>query len=235
MRLNQPRHLRMLAGEILGEIRVILKRPRTQQPNHILPAEHLFLEQLLRDEPHLALLLGEQILALLVRLVDDALHLDVDVLGRLLGEGFLHLVPLVVVVVDVADFLRHTPLCYHEGSHVCDFAEVVRRTRGDGVEVEFLGDTATERHGHAVHELVDVHEVGVAGGEVLGVAKGALATGDDGDLEEGVGPLEVPAADGVAGFVVGDGLLLFGLEDERLLLETADDALDGGFEVDHCD
>lgn len=62
-----------------------------------------------------------------------------------------------------------------------------------------------------------------------------MAPRDDGDFEERVGVFEVPAADGVAGFVVGDCALFFGAEDEGFLFETADDALDGLFEVDHGD
>jgi len=58
-----------------------------------------------------------------------------------------------------------------------------------------------------------------------------LATGDDGDFEEGIGVFEEPAADSMAGFVVCDGLLLFGAENKRLLLQAADDTLDGLFKV----
>lgn len=47
--------------------------------------------------------------------------------------------------------------------------------------------------------------------------------------------LEVPAADGVAGFVVGDYPLFLWVEDEGLFLEAADDTLDGLLEVDHLD
>jgi hypothetical protein len=137
--------------------------------------------------------------------------------------------------VDVANLLRHAPLADHGGGHLCDFAEVVGRARGHRVEVEFLGDAAAERHGHAVHELVDVHEVCVTIGQVLGVAESPLPAGDDGDLKEWVGVLEVPAADSVAGFVVRDSLLFLGLEDKGLLLETTDDALDGLLEVNHGD
>jgi hypothetical protein len=62
-----------------------------------------------------------------------------------------------------------------------------------------------------------------------------LATGNDRDLEKRVCVLEVPAADGVAGFVVRDRLLLLGLEDKGFLLETTDDPLDGLLEVNHGD
>ena len=137
--------------------------------------------------------------------------------------------------IQVADCFGHAPFGDHGRSHTGDFVEIVAGAAGDGVEVEFFRDAAGEGHGHAVHELVDVHEVGFAGGEVLGVAEGALAAGDDGDFEEGVGVFEVPAADGVAGFVVGDRSLFFGAEDEGFLFETADDALDGLLEVDHGD
>ena len=67
----------------------------------------------------------------------------------------------------------------------------------------------------------------------MGVAESALAARDDADFQEGVGVFEEPAADGVAGFVVGDGALFFGVEDGGFLLEAADDALDGLFEVVH--
>jgi hypothetical protein len=48
--------------------------------------------------------------------------------------------------------------------------------------------------------------------EVLGVAEGSLASRDDRNLEQRVRVLEVPATDGVTGFVVGYRLLLFGPE-----------------------
>lgn len=233
MRLDQARHPPVLAAKVLVKVGGVFERPGSQQANHVLAADHLLAQEFLGNEADLLLLLGEQVLALLVRLVDDALDLDVDVLRGLLGEGLLELVLLVVFVVEVADLLGHAPLGHHHGRHLRDFAEVVARARGHGFEVELLGDAAAQRHGHAVHELVDVHQVGVASGEVLRVTEGALAAGNDGHLEERVGPLEVPAADGVAGFVVGDGSLLFGLKDEGLLLEATDDALDSLLEVHH--
>lgn len=69
----------------------------------------------------------------------------------------------------------------------------------------------------------------------MSVAERSLAAGDDGYFEEGVGVFEIPAADGVAGFVVGDCSLFFRVEYEGLLFETADDALDGLLEMDHGD
>ena len=142
---------------------------------------------------------------------------------------------LVFFEIEIADFGGHAPFRYHCCRHACNFIEVVTSARSHGVEMEFFAHAASEGHGHAVHELVDVHEVDVALGEELGVAKGALAARDDGDFEEGVGVFEEPAADGVAGFVVGDCAFFFGVEDEGFLFETADYALDGLFEVGHCD
>ena len=101
--------------------------------------------------------------------------------------------------------------------------------------MEFFADTTAKRHGHAVHELVDVHKVDVSLREQLGVAESTLPTGDDTDFQERVGVFEEPAADGVAGFMIGDGFLLGRVEDEGFLLETADDALDGLFEVFELD
>ena len=158
----------------------------------------------------------------------------IDVASRLLGEGLVQFL-LVVLEIEVADFGRHAPFGDHGRGHAGDFVEVVARAARHGVEMELLGYATGERHGHAVHQLVDVHEVGVAGWEVLGVAESALAAGYDGDFEEWVGIFEVPATDGVAGFVVGNGFLLFRAEDEGFLFETADGAFDGLFEVDHGD
>lgn len=99
--------------------------------------------------------------------------------------------------------------------------------------MEFFADAATERHGHAIHKLVDVHQVNIALGKELGVAEGAFAAGDDGDFEKGVGVFEEPAADGMAGFVVGYCASFFGIQYEGFAFETANYALDGLFEVGH--
>ena len=77
--------------------------------------------------------------------------------------------------------------------------------------MEFFAYAAAERHGHAIHELVNVHEVDIALGEELGVAEGAFATWDDGDFEKGVSILEEPAANSVAGFVIGYCASFFGV------------------------
>jgi len=115
------------------------------------------------------------------------------------------------------------------------FAEIVTCATRYGVKVQLLADSATQRHGHAVHELVDVHQVGIATGQVLCVAQSAGASWDDADLQQWVGVLEVPSTDSMTCFVVGDGLLLFRVEHKRLLLQTTNDTLDSLFEVRHCD
>ena len=112
--------------------------------------------------------------------------------------------------IEIADFVRHAPFGHHGCGHTGDFVEIVTRATGHGVEMKFLADAAGECHGHAIHELVDVHEVCVRGGEILGVAESALTAGDDGDFEERVGVFKEPATDGVAGFVVRDGAFDFG-------------------------
>jgi hypothetical protein len=65
----------------------------------------------------------------------------------------------------------------------------------------------------------------------LSVSESTLATGNDGNLQEGIGIFEVPPADGVAGFVVGDCFLFFWLEDEGLLLEATNDSLNSLLEM----
>lgn len=65
----------------------------------------------------------------------------------------------------------------------------------------------------------------------MGVSESTLATGNDRDLEEGIGVFEVPPADGVAGFVVGDCLLFFWLENEGLLFKATNDSLNSLLEM----
>ena len=139
----------------------------------------------------------------------------------------------VVFEVEITDFGGHAPFGYHSCSHAGDFIEIVARAGGDGGEVEFFADAAAERHGHAIHELVDVHEVNITLGEELGVAESAFAAGNDGDFEKGVGVFEEPAADGVARLVVGYCASFLGVQHEGLAFEAADNALDGLFEVGH--
>ena len=218
--------------EILGELLILLKRPLAQQADHVLPAQHLLAQQLLRHDAYFALLLRQQVAALVVGFVDDAADLMVDVARRFLREGLVQLL-LVLLEVEVADLGGHAPFRDHGGGHARYFVEVVARAAGHGLEMEFLADSPRERHRHAVHQLVDVQEVDVALGEELGVAESALAARDDANFQEGVGAFEEPAADGMAGFVVGDGAFFFGVEDGRFFLEAADDALDGLFEVVH--
>ena len=38
---------------------------------------------------------------------------------------------------------------------------IVSTLSGPGIEVQFLAETSTESHGHAVHELIDVHQVSI--------------------------------------------------------------------------
>ena len=139
----------------------------------------------------------------------------------------------VVFEIEIADFGGHAPFCYHGCSHAGYFVEIVACAGSDGGEVEFFADAATERHGHAIHELINVHQVDIALGKELGVAEGAFAAGDDGDFEKGVGVFEEPAADGMAGFVVGYCAPFFGIQYEGFAFKTADYTLDGLFEVGH--
>ena len=233
-RRRRRRALAPGAVEVLGELLVVLKGPLAEDAHEVVAPDDLLAQQLLGHEADLPLLRREQVAALLVGLVDDAADLAVDVLGRGFGEGLVQLLLLVVLVEEVADLGGHAPPGHHGRGRAGDLVEVVAGARGHGVEVQLLADAAGERHGHAVHELVDVHQVGVALGEILRVAEGALAARDDGDFEERVGVFEEPAADGVAGFVIGDCAFFLGIQDEGFLFETANDALNGLFEVDHC-
>ena len=171
--------------------------------------------------------------ALGVCLLDDAGYFRVNGLCGGLGKGLLDLVG-VIIEKDEADLFGHAPLSYHAAGRLGDFAEIVATAGSDCWEVEFLGDAAAKGHGHAVEELFHVHEVFIAR-KVLRVAKGGLATWDNGDFEKRVGVLEEPAADSMSRLMICYNLFLVGLKNKRLALETANYSLNGTLKVNLFD
>lgn len=169
------------AVKVLVEFFVLLKRPLAEQADEILAAEDLEAEQLLGNDADFLLLLCQEVAALLVSFVNDAANLMVDVTRGFLGKGLVQLL-VAFFKVEMADFGRHAPFSDHGGCRSGDFVEIIRSAAGDGFEMELLRNPTAERHGHAVHELIDIHEVDVSLRKQLSISKSALTTGDDRNL-----------------------------------------------------
>ncbi len=212
-------------------------RARAEDVGEVVLVEHLLGEQRLGERFEQLALLFEERARLGADGVDDALHLAVDELGGGLGVGLVEegLVLLAREVErKVADLLAHPVVHHHRVGEVGDAFEVVLRAGGDSAEDDLLGHAPAHRHDHAVHERLGGVEVALLG-ERLGVAEGGQPARHDGDLDDGVGVLAEPPGDGVAGLVVGDNPLLVGRDELVLLLQPADDAVDGALEVHHLD
>jgi hypothetical protein len=90
-------------------------------------------------------------------------------------------------------------ICFAGGG---DLLEVVRRAGGDLAEDDLLCGAPAEGHRHGVHQLGPGGEELVLRRQRDRVAQG-LTAGDDRDLVDRVGVLEVVADDRVAHLVVG--------------------------------
>ena len=127
-------------------------------------------------------LVGEQVLARLVRLLDDAADLVVDLarhLVRVVGL-LLELAPqeghrLVVAEGARAELLAHAEAHDHLLGRGRGLLEVVGGAGGDLAEHDLLGGAPAERHGQGVHELALGGEELVLGGQRDGEAQGLAA------------------------------------------------------------
>mmetsp|Transcript_52523 Transcript_52523/g.137703 ORF Transcript_52523/g.137703 Transcript_52523/m.137703 type:complete len:564 (+) Transcript_52523:392-2083(+) len=150
-------------------------------------------------------------------------------LRRRLRVGPVELLP-VLLEGEGADLLVHAVEGDLRVGQLGDAVQVVGRARRDAPEDDLLRHAPSERHAHLVEHLLAAEERNLFGQELV-VPEGRGAAGDDGDLEQRVGVLEEPAADGVAGLVVGHRPALLRAEDLALLLDAADDALDRRLKV----
>jgi len=116
-----------------------------------------------------------------------------------------------------------------------DVSSKLTSTSRHSIEMQLFTNSTAQRHGHTIHELVDIHQVCVTTGQVLCVSQSALTSWNNADFEKWVSIFEVPTANSMSSFMVSDGLLLLWVEDKRLLFQTTNDTLDGLFEVLHRD
>ena len=189
----------------------------------------------MRDLVQLEAVVLERLEGGLVALLDEALDLCVDFLGRALRAGELGAAAEVAVALlaegDHAELVGHAVLRDHGAGDACGLLDVVGGTGGHLAEDELFGRTATAEHrdlvlgllarGEEVLVLLDLHREAERPGRAR----------DDRDLGDGRGALLGCGDDGVAGLVVGDDVLLVLGQDRGLLLLAGDDHVDGLDEV----
>ena len=121
----------------------------------------------------------------------------------------------------------------HGSGNVGDLGQVVRRTGGQVGKHQPLRSPAAEQYCHLVFQLFAGHQEAIFDGSLDGIAQRAHATGNDRHLVHRVDARQCHGDQRVAHFVIGDNLALTWVEQPIALLQTGDDALDGGGEVFH--
>ena len=135
---------------------------------------------------------------------------------------------------DGAEHVAHAVFHDHGAHDARCLLDVLRRTRRDFLQHNFLSHTAAHRDFDAVHEFGACRVVAVFFRQHQRVAARAAARNDR-DLVHGVGVLEHHADERMAAFVIGRQALFFVAHDMALALWARDDALDGFFELLHLD
>src|SRR4051794_17740114 len=209
-----------------------------EQRLELLLLDRLALDEDLGDDLERALVVGEDVLGALVRRLDDAADLVVDLAGDLvgvvgLGRELAAQERLAVVVAEDAraEALAHAEAHDHLLGRRRDLLEVVGGAGRDLAEDDLLRGAAAEGHRHRVVELGARREELVLGRHRDRVAQ-RLAAADDRDLVDRVGVLEVVAADRMAHLVIGGDQPLLLAHDPGLLLRAGDHAHDPLFELD---
>ena len=175
------------------------------------------------------LVLGQNLFGTLILLAHHLQHLVVDDFGRRLRIGTLELILRIIIIAQVGQTVAHAGIGYHAVGLLGGALQVVHGACRDMSHEEFLGSTAAEQRAHLVeHGLLGLQHT--LFGQIPGGTE-SLASGHDGDLHQRVGKLGEPRDGGVACLVDGYGALLGLGHHLRLLLQTADDAVDGIEEV----
>ena len=131
--------------------------------------------------------------------------------------------------------LGHAEAGDHVPGDLRGLVDVIRGTRGDLVEHQSFSSAPAEQHGHLVFQFLAGHQEAVLGGTLQGIAEGADAARDDGNLVHRVHAGQCGRNQRMAHFVAGDHLALVGIEQPALFFEPGDDALNGCREIGHGD
>mmetsp|Transcript_136585 Transcript_136585/g.424368 ORF Transcript_136585/g.424368 Transcript_136585/m.424368 type:complete len:372 (+) Transcript_136585:141-1256(+) len=218
------------------------------QLHELLPADLLLVQELLGQGVEEVPVAREQLHATVVLLLDDALHLGVDLLPEALGDrggAAAHEVPAhegtsaAAAALLAEDALphdvRHAELHHHGLRHLSTLLEVVRCSRGHvGLPVDnLLRKAAAKGHAHAVlQELLGVEprvEALLRGHEDGDPARGPAR--HDADLGHHVKVVHQRAEYRMAGLMVGDELALLLRHHRVLLLQADGDALERAEDV----
>src|SRR5438270_5861170 len=229
--------LRLLLRLRLGRGRLLLGEDARlvlvcEEPLELVAVDRLALDQDLRDAVELLHVLAEHRERELVRFLDHAPDLVVDLARDLLGVVGLGAVVaaeerLVVAAAEHAraELLAHAKAHDHRLRRRRDLLEVVRGAGGDLVEDDLLRGAASERHRHLVHERRSRREIAVLGRQRDRQAE-RLSARHDRDLVHRIGVLEVVPDERVAHLVIRRDLALVLGEQPRLLLRPGDHAHD---------
>ena len=195
----------------------------------VLGEDDLAVQQDLRQGGVLLAVVAQYLLGAGILLGHELFDLLVNLLGRALGVGLGEVVLLVVVVAEVFQSLAHAQVGNHAVGALGDALQVVEGAAGDMAREELFGGPSGQRGAHLVEHLLLGGDAALFG-QVPGGTEG-LSARHDGHLDQGVGIFQQPRYRGVSGLVDGDGAALVLRHHLRLLLQTADDAIDGIEEV----
>src|SRR5438270_9290586 len=229
--------LRLLLRLRLGRGRLLLGEDARlvlvcEEPLELVAVDRLALDQDLRDAVELLHVLAEHRERELVRFLDHAPDLVVDLARDLLGVVGLGAVVaaeerLVVAAAEHAraELLAHAKAHDHRLRRRRDLLEVVRGAGGDLVEDDLLRGATSERHRHLVHERRPRREIAVLGRQRDRQAE-RLSARHDRDLVHRIGVLEVVPDERVAHLVIRRDLALVLGGQPRLLRRPGDHAHD---------
>src|SRR3954452_24568119 len=208
-----------------------------EQRDELLCVDGLAVEEDLGDAVELLATLGEDLLGGLVRFLDDAADLVVDLASDLVRVvGLRRELPAeerlrAVMAEDArAEALGHAEAHHHLLGRLGHLLEVIGRSGGDLAEDDLLRGAPAEGHRHRVGELRPGGEELVLGREGDRVAE-RLPTTDDRDLVDRIGVRQQVPDDRVPKLVIGGDEPLLLRHHPALLLRTGDHAHDPFLEV----
>mmetsp|Transcript_34463 Transcript_34463/g.77712 ORF Transcript_34463/g.77712 Transcript_34463/m.77712 type:complete len:268 (+) Transcript_34463:325-1128(+) len=197
---------------------------------YVVVSQHLILQQLLRQQVELLSLLVDQIRRPLVRVGHNRPGLLVDHLRRRLTVGLLELTSLPILIRQRPDLVVHPVDRHLLVRDLRHSVKVVRRARCDAAKDDLLGYSAAKSHAHHVEQLLLGVERRLTWEELV-VTESAGASRNDRNLQERVGILQEPPANGMTGLVVCYTPALLLGQDFALLLNASYHSLDSGLEV----
>eukprot|EP00906_Rhabdomonas_costata_P029030 RCo041000 len=204
----------------------------SQYSHQVVHPEHFLDDQELGKLLQLVPLLPQKPLCSGIGLVHNATDSFIDLLLGKMAVGFLHHEFLLLVLREghVADAVGHPEQRDLLVGQPGDAGEVVRGAGALVLEHKLFCRSASQGGAHLVHELLESLDVAVLG-EVVGIAQGAVGSGLNRDLQQGVHVLHEPPHNGMTCLMVSDHPLLPLCKYSGLLLQTSNNTVNGLLEV----